>query len=82
VKKLAKYTGKKGIEFVMLSDADLQVTTLYGLVNRQKPDVPHPTTILIDAAGVVRYIRVDGDYSKRPPIEEILDAVDSLRGSS
>ena len=40
--------------------------------------VPHPTTVIIDKEGVVRYMRVDTDYKVRPSVAELLEALDQL----
>jgi peroxiredoxin len=40
--------------------------------------VPHPTTVIIDRQGVIRYLRVDIDYKVRPSVAELLEALDQL----
>ena len=50
----------------------------YGILNEESGKVPHPTTILVDADGQVRYVRTDVNYTKRPPMPELLDALDAL----
>ena len=80
--KLTKYSTKKKVGFTMLSDEELAVTNLFGITNQQNPAVPHPTSIVIDPQGVVRYIRIDGDYSKRPSVDELLEAIDGLPPST
>jgi len=40
--------------------------------------VPHPTTVIIDRQGVIRYLRVDIDYKVRPSVAELLEALDRL----
>jgi len=41
--------------------------------------VPHPTTVIIDRQGVIRYLRVDVDYKVRPTVDELLKALDQLQ---
>ena len=76
--KLAKYASEKGIEFTLLSDGDQSVIRAWGVVNPKRPTVPHPTAVVVDGEGVVRYFRQDVDYKKRPSVSEILDAVGGL----
>ena len=44
-------------------------------MNAKSPKVPHPTAVVVDGGGVVRYLRQDVDYKVRPSVGEILDAV-------
>lgn len=54
----------------------------YGLRNPNHPAsygiVPHPTALVIDRDGVIRYKRVDVDYKVRPSSEELLEALREL----
>jgi peroxiredoxin len=76
--KLAQYASQKGIEYTLLSDGDHVAIKAWGIVNPKNPKVPHPTAIVVDGEGVVRYLRQDVDYKKRPSASEILDSIDSL----
>jgi len=76
--KLAHYADKHDLDMVMLSDPKLEVTTRYGLVNSKQPKVPHPTALVVDRQGVIRYLRVDEDYSQRPRTAALLEAVEAL----
>lgn len=40
--------------------------------------MPHPTAVVVDSGGVIRYLRQDVDYTKRPTSAEILAAIDAL----
>ena len=51
----------------MLIDADLQTINAYGVLNEQSGKIPHPTAVVIDKQGVAKYVRVDEDYTVRPP---------------
>lgn len=62
---------KHGLRAVMLSDPKLAVTDLYGLRNQRiqtgppgRPQ-PVPTTLLVDASGVVRWIDQSANYQRR-----------------
>lgn len=64
---------KHGLDAIMLPDPELAITDLYGLRNPRnfapRPGLilplPIPTTILIDADGIVRWIDQSSDYMRR-----------------
>jgi peroxiredoxin len=75
--------GKHGLRAAMLADPDLAVTDRYHLRNPRnfapRPGVviplPIPTTILVDAAGTVRWIDQATDYMHRSDPERVLAAI-------
>jgi peroxiredoxin len=54
------------------------VITEWGLVNALKPTVPHPTAVIVDADGTIRYFRQDVDYKHRPSAAELLEALTEI----
>ncbi len=68
-------------DYPLLSDPDHAVIDRYGLYNpeesRRRP-VPHPTTLVIDMDGMVRWKFVEINYRSRPEIADILAAVAAL----
>jgi peroxiredoxin len=72
---------KHGAQVTLLADPDLVVTTQYGLLNRKglAPSglrrLPIPTTLLVDAEGVVRWIDQATDYAVRSHPERVLAAI-------
>ncbi len=68
-------------DYPLLSDPDHRVIDRYGLFNpnesKRRP-VPHPTTIVIDMEGVVRWKFVEVNYKIRPELEDILAALEDL----
>ena len=72
---------KHGAQVTLLADPDLVVTAQYGLVNRTgiTPGglrrLPIPTTILVDAAGVVRWLDQATDYQVRSHPDRVLAAI-------
>jgi peroxiredoxin len=62
----------------LLSDPDLEVITGWGLVNPSNPKIPHPTAVIVDADGTIRYFRQDVDYTKRPLSDELLGVLDAI----
>ena len=67
------------IEYQLLADPDNAVIDRYGVFN---PDggrpIPHPTTLVIDKQGVVRWKFIEIDFRIRPTNEDILTAVEEL----
>ncbi len=62
-----------------MSDQDLTAIRAWGIVNPKNPKLPHPTAVIVDARGVIRFARQDVDYRHRPPASELLDALDKLK---
>ena len=66
------------MDMTLLADPDHAVIDRYGIYNddeaRSRP-VPHPTTIIIDRAGIMRWRYTEIDYRTRPTHEEILEAL-------
>ena len=69
------------IEFPLLSDPDHRIIDRYGLFNpddaKMRP-MPHPTTLVIDKQGVVRWKFVEMDPRIRPTNEDVLAALAAL----
>ena len=69
------------IEYRLLADPDHAVIDRYGLYNdneaRARP-VPHPTVLVIDKDGVVRWKFIEINYRIRPTNEDILQALAEL----
>jgi peroxiredoxin len=73
---------KDGIraDFTFLSDPGHRVIDRYGLLNPADPrGIPHPTTLVIDKAGVVRWKFVEINYRIRPTNQMILDALGKVQ---
>ncbi len=79
--KIAAGHAKHGLGAVMLSDPKLEVTDLFGLRNQKiqtgppgRPQ-PVPTSILTDAAGVVRWIDQSENHQRRSDPDVVLGAL-------
>jgi peroxiredoxin len=73
-KKLTQMMEKRfegAFDFPLLEDKDHKVIDRYGLFNPDGKGWPHPTTLVIDPQGVVRWKFVEVDYKKRPSNEQI-----------
>jgi len=82
--------GNHGLRATMLPDVDLAITDRYNLRNPKnfapKPGIiiplPIPTTILVDADGIVRWIDQATDYMHRSDPERVLAAIRSTLGTA
>lgn len=62
-----------------LLDPDAVIIKEYGVYNEESERViPHPTALVIDKQGVVRFVRIDENYRVRPTIAELLEALGGL----
>ena len=73
---------RKEFEVTLLSDSEHTVTDRYGLRNPKAVAkgwyVPHPTTYVLDAKGVVRWKFTEKNYAVRPTNEQILAELKKL----
>jgi peroxiredoxin len=84
--EIRKSRSKHGLRATMLSDRDLAVTDRFNLRNARgmrPPGVaalPIPTTILVDAEGVVGWIDQADDYQIRSDPGRVLGAIQAALG--
>ena len=79
--KLRELRSGEGLEFPFLLDPDATTIRQYGVFNEEHMRVvPHPTALIIDKDGIVRFVRVDEDYKQRPAVEELMEALRGVRG--
>lgn len=77
---------KHGLDAHLLSDPDLEVTDRLNLRNpfNLKPGgvggLPIPTTFLVDAEGIVRWIDQTDDYMLRSQPDRVLAAIEEALG--
>ena len=71
---------KKGFEldFPVLHDPENGVVKQWAILNEKSGKIPHPTAVILDAEGVIRYLRVDTEYKVRPSPEELLGVLADL----
>ena len=51
----------------------------YGVRNeRADKTIPHPTVVVVDEDMMARYVASDERYRKRPPADEVVEAVRSI----
>jgi len=77
--RLRDFVASEDIEIPMIYDPDAATIKAYGVRNEGSERViPHPTAVIVDKQGVVRYVRVDEDYRVRPSIEELVAALEGM----
>ena len=67
-----------GLLFPTLIDPASETIKRYGILKPNGDGLPHPTALVIDRKGVVRYRRVDEDYKVRPAAGELIEALGGL----
>lgn len=72
---LEKLREQAGITFPLLMDPGSRTIKAYGLLNEDHGEIPHPAAIIVDTDGIVRYVRVDVQYTIRPRSKELLAAL-------
>ena len=66
-------------DFTFLSDPGHKVIDRYGILNAADArGIPHPTMLVIDRNGVVRWKFIEVNYRIRPTNAMILEALDRL----
>jgi peroxiredoxin len=80
--QIRKGKKKHGAQAVMLSDSDLKITRQYNLINEKNLSpkgisaLSIPTTFLVDAEGIVRWIDQSEDYQIRSGPDRIMAAIE------
>jgi peroxiredoxin len=78
------FSDRRGIRYALLSDPTSEVIDRWGLRDPQYPvghrahGVPRPAIFVIDGKGVVRASLAEATYQKRPPVSEVVKAIDRL----
>ena len=79
------FTDRRGIGYVLLSDPKSEAIGSWGLRDPQYPvghrahGVPRPAIFVLDRKGVIRASLAEETYQKRPPVSEVLKAIDAIR---
>ena len=79
------FTDRRGIKYPLLSDPKSEAIDRWGLRDPQYPagnrahGVPRPAIFVIDRQGVIRASLAEDSYQKRPPVAEVLKAIDAIR---
>ncbi len=82
IDRVAEEYGVDMTSITLLSDPNHEVIDRYGIFNDAEPrgrPVPHPTTLVIDTEGVIRWKVTEVDYTMRPENEDILAGLREVR---
>lgn len=77
------FVARNPLPFPLLSDPDRQVIEAHNIYQRFSLTgfrIAHPTTLLIDQEGVVRYCYVGSSQFDRPNLEEVIAELHKLEG--
>lgn len=72
--ELATLRQSYGLTFPLVSDPDLKIAEAFG-VRQKGPDIALPSTFVVGADGVVRFVKVAKHPVDRAPVESILTAL-------
>jgi len=71
--------GRGPLGFPLLSDLRAVVVDRYRLRDPEyKNGIPHPTVIILDQTGTIRWMKIESDYRVRPTNEEVGAAIDAF----
>ena len=75
--------GRGPLGFPLLTDAHSVVIDRYGLrdpaYKGQADDgIPHPSVLVLDQTGKIRWMKIEDDYRVRPTNEDVAAALDSF----
>ena len=76
--KLNEMREKMGLSFPTLLDPGSETIKRYGILKPDGDGLPHPTALIIDKKGIVRYKRVDEDYRVRPAARDLIEALGGM----
>lgn len=62
------------MRFLLISDVKRQITKLYGVLHPTE-GVARPSVFIVDKRGIVRYRYIGKDYTDRPSIKSLLQAL-------
>ncbi len=79
---LESYRDSKRVKIPLLIDADSETIKAYGVLNERQGSVPHPTVVIADRKGSVRFFHLDENFRQRPPVETLLEAVREIEASA
>ena len=79
--KLRAFREREGLQFPILLDPDAGIIRAWGLLNDVAAGgrlIPHPTVVILDDGGVVRYSLTETNYRLRPPTADLLERLRAL----
>lgn len=77
--KLREMRESEGLGFEILLDPDAETIRAWGLLNETSDrGIPHPTVVIVDREGIVRYALTDSNYRVRPPSADLVERLRHL----
>ena len=76
--KLEAMKKDMGLTFPHLMDPGSKVIQSYGFLNEEDGEIPHPTTLVLDPDGVVRFLEINVNFRQRPPMAKVIEALQGL----
>ena len=75
--RLESFVDDNEIAYPVLVDPNGAVIERWGIRNREHTSgiLPDPASFVVDRDGIVRWKQIDEDYTVRPPVGELLEAV-------
>jgi len=79
------FADRRAITYTLLSDPKSEVIDRWGLRDPQYKEgsraygVPRPAIFVLDRKGVIRASLAEETYQKRPPVAEVLKALDAVK---
>lgn len=79
------FVDKRAITYALLSDPKSEVIDSWGLRDPQYPvghrayGVPRPAIFVLNRKGVVKASLAEQSYQKRPPVAEVIKALDGIK---
>ncbi len=74
---LSRTSRELGVRFLLVSDQKRRIINLYGVLH-PKEGISRPAVFIIDKRGYVRYRHIGVDYTDRPSIESLIQALSWL----
>jgi peroxiredoxin len=80
--KPEKYLAEHAVSFPFLLDEERTVTKQYGIYQRLGLDainIARPSTFVVDATGIIRFLHVGTTQTDRAPVDQVLTALEQAK---
>lgn len=80
--KPEKFLAEHPASFPFLLDEERTVTKQYGIYHRLGLDainIARPSTFVVDAAGIIRFLHMGTTQTDRAPVEQVLTALEQAK---
>ena len=79
----ARFMQAKDLVYQLLSDVEAKTVNAFGILNEQYKrghpayGIPKPGIVWVDTAGIVQFKAALPKYQERPPLKDVLTAIES-----